>query len=179
MYSHITKTTKLRNGSNFRITAPPTFANQRHQIHFPRVYVAINRRRLKFLMNVIFRRYSTVKHTKKIVQSRENPINLRRKVIEDFIEKGDFVTGNGLIWIGLEHARGKGIWWRGWKWAGQRCLNWNPFRSSVISVKRRSKIMNCVKPFYSFFSVGCFCMLLYCMRLFWIIYVQHELADAR
>ena len=35
--------------SNFRITAPPTFVNQRHQIPFPRVYVSINERPLKFV----------------------------------------------------------------------------------------------------------------------------------
>ena len=61
--------------SNFRITALPTFVNQSQQIPFPRVYVSINERRLKLLMNMIFGRYG--------------------RIIEDFLEEeGDFVTGN-------------------------------------------------------------------------------------
>ena len=43
-----TKTTELRSGFKFSYHFPPTFANQRHQIPFPRVYVSINERRLKF-----------------------------------------------------------------------------------------------------------------------------------
>ena len=57
--------------SNFRISAPPTFVNQRHQIPFPRVYVSM---RLKFLMISMMGAMTE---------------------FEDIIEKrGDFVTGN-------------------------------------------------------------------------------------
>ena len=64
--------------SNFRIIAPPmTFVNQRHQIPFPRVYVSIIERRLKFLLR-------SLAHNEDCAIAGKNlQINLRRKIIED------------------------------------------------------------------------------------------------
>ena len=48
--------------SNFHTTALPTFVNQRNQNPFPCMYVLINKKCLKFMMNVIFGCYYKVKY---------------------------------------------------------------------------------------------------------------------
>ena len=103
LWNNITETTELRNGFQFRHHCPVHFCYwQRHQIRFPHVYMFQSTRGTwnSWWMQFLDAINSTVKHTRKIAQSQENlPINLRRKVIKHFIERGDFATGNASGWL--------------------------------------------------------------------------------
>lgn len=64
--------------SNFRNTALP---NQNYQIPFLHVYVSFNNRRLQFL------KQSLIHQENCIIAEKNLQINLRSKIIEDFIEE--------------------------------------------------------------------------------------------
>ena len=103
------KTTELRNGFEFSYPCPAHFCQPTSSNSFP-ACIHFDWWEAPEIPMAEFSTHGRLHHCWKSLQ-----INLRRKIIEDFIEEeGDFVTGNISGWFesSLTMLAGKGIWWR-------------------------------------------------------------------